>query len=183
MERFIVSRLAMPVLALLALAGTAAADEDNAALLVNLFAKTCGMRPALPSELERLAAGLGFESSNGPITAEMEAGPQVDIVYAATWTEGNGKASLSAFFNGPINSPTVACGVRTTGVSPETLPGLVEISLNAHDRTNEATGDPDMARFTWHAGAAESGDTLEVSTRKAAPRRAAIDMTYTARKQ
>src|SRR5262245_15208586 len=76
-------RFALAGFAMLAVTGAVAAEEDNGPLLVDLFARTCALRPALPSELERIASKLGFVSEGGAITADMERGPRIDILYSA----------------------------------------------------------------------------------------------------
>ncbi|MEH2513028.1 hypothetical protein V1291_004382 [Nitrobacteraceae bacterium AZCC 1564] len=176
-------RFALAGFAMLALAGAAAAEEDNGPALVDLFAKTCALRPALPSEIERIASGVGFVSEGSAISAAMESRPQIDILYSARLTKRGEKVSLTAYFAGPVDAPTVSCGLNTIGVSAEALPGLIETSLNAHDRTEKTPADNKRLRASWRVGAAEGGDTLEVSAWRDSPRRASISFMYRSRKQ
>lgn len=172
-------RFAFAGLVLLALVGATSAEEDNGSTVVDVFAKTCARRPALPSELELLAAELGFVKDGGPITAEMLAGPQIDIVYMARLMKrGEKVASISAYFSGPAVGPTVSCAVSAFNVSAEALPGLIERSLKVRDRTDEPATDDDRRRAKWRLGSAADADTLEMWTRRSPPRLASINIEY-----
>jgi len=172
-------RCAFAGLVMLALSGAAAAEEDHGSILVDVFAKTCARRPALPSELELLAAELGFVEDGGPITADMQAGPQIDIVYTARLIKRGEKiASISAYFSGPANAPTVSCGVSAFNVSAEALPGLIEKSLKVRDRSDAPAAEDDRRQAKWRLGAAADADTLEMSTRRNPPRLASIHVAY-----
>jgi hypothetical protein len=175
-------RFAFAGFAMLALANAVAAEEDHSPALVDLFAKTCAIRPALPSELERTATGLGFVGE-GAISAEMEAGPRIDIVYMARLTKRGENVSLSAYFEGPVEGPTVSCSLTTIGVSAEALPGLIEKSMNAYDRTEKVANDGNRLLASWRIGAAGSDDTLDMSAWRTSPRRASISITYRSRKR
>lgn len=175
-------RLALAGLAMLALAGTAAA-EDNSALLVDLFAKICAPKPALPSQVERIATGLGFVSDGGPITAEMERGPKIDILYMAQLIRrGERLGSMSAYFAGPDDGPEVSCSVSAVGVSADALPSLVEKSLKARERTDKPSKDENLRLASWRFGTG-SGDTLDMSVWRTPPRRASISISYFAHKR
>jgi hypothetical protein len=176
-------RFAFAGLAMLALAGAASAEEDNGPTLVDLFAKTCGLRPALPSEIERTALGLGFVSRGSAITTEMESGPRIDILYSAASMKWGEKVSLTAYFEGPADGPTVSCSLTTVGVSAEALPDLIEKSLRAHDRTEKTSADNKRLLANWRVGATEHGGTLEVSAWRDSPRRASIAFMYRGRKR
>lgn len=176
-------RFAFAALAMLALAGAAAAEEDNGPALVDLFAKICAVRPALPSEMERIAIGLGFVSQGRAITPDMESGPQIDIVYSARWTKRGATISLMAYFNGPADGPTVSCGLSAADVSAEALPALIEKSLNARDRTEKTPVDNKRLEASWRVGAAEDSNGLEVSAWRVSPRRAGINIEYRGRKR
>ena len=178
MVRFVFAGLAM-----VALAGAIAAEEDNGSALVDLFARTCALRPALPSEMSRIASGLGFVSEGGAISAEMEAGPRIDILYSARLTKRGEKVGLTAYFDGPADGPTVTCALTAVGVSADALPGLIETSLNARDRTEKAAVDDNRRLASWRVGAAGDGDTLEMSARRESPRRASIQIVYRSRKR
>ena len=170
-------RLAFAGFAMLVLAGAAAGEEDNGPALVDLFARTCALRPALPSELERSATALGFVSAGPAISPEMERGPRMDIVYTASMTKRGEKVSLSAYFSS-ADGPLASCGVSSAGVSAEALPDRIEKSLNVHDRTVEPTTDHDHLRVSWRTGAAGGSDTLDVSAWRTSPRRASISIKY-----
>ncbi len=174
-------RFAFAGLAVLALAGACAAEDDNGPALVDLFARTCALRPALPSELERSATALGFVSEGPAISPEMERGPRIDIVYSARLTKRGEKVSLLAYFSS-ADGPIVICSVSTVGVSAEALPGLIERSLNAHDRTEEPTADHNHLRVSWRAGAA-GGSALDMSASRVSPQRASISIKYQGGKQ
>jgi hypothetical protein len=163
---------------MLALVGAAAAEEDNGPALVDLFAKTCALRPALPSEIERTALGVGFVSEGSAISANMESGPRIDILYSAKLTKQGEKVGLTAYFDGPAGGPTVTCTLTATGVSTEALPGLIEKSLNARDRTEKPAADNNRLLTSWRVGAAGDGDMLEMSARRDPPRRASIRFVY-----
>jgi hypothetical protein len=164
---------------MLALVGAASAEEDNGPTLVDLFAKTCARRPGLPSDMALLAAELGLVKDGGPITAEMQAGPEIDVVYMARLMKrGEKVASISAYFSGPANGPTVSCAVSAVNVSAEALPGVIEKSLKVRDRTDEPAADDDRRRAKWHLGAAADADTLEMWTRRNPPRLASINIEY-----
>jgi len=164
-------------LAILAFAGAAVADEDNGPALVDLFAKTCARRPALPSDIARLATGLGFVG-DGTVTAEMERGPQIDILYIARLAKAERNVSMTAYFAGPVEGPTVICTLSTAGVSAEALPRPIETSLNARDRTETAGTDTNQRKASWHVGAAGDGDTLDLSAWRTSPQRASVTITY-----
>jgi hypothetical protein len=173
MVRFAFAGLAMLVL----LGGAVAAEEDNGPALVDLFAKTCALRPALPSEMERIALGVGLVSVD-PITADMESGPRIDILYTARLIKrGEKVGSLTAYFEGPADSPTVSCGISAVGVSAEALPALVEKSLNAHHRAEKTPADEKRLQASWRIGAKE-GDMLDVSAWRTSPQRASISFNY-----
>jgi hypothetical protein len=176
-------RFALAGLAMLAFAGAVAAEEDNGPALVDLFARTCAHRPALPSEIERVASKLGFVSEGGAISAEMERGPRIDILYLAKLMKRGEKFGLTAYFDGPADGPSVTCALTAVGVSAEALPGLIEKSLNAHDRTEKAAGDNNRLRASWRASAAGNGDPLEMSAGRDSPRRASIQIIYRGRKR
>ncbi len=171
-------RWGLAALVVLALAGAAAAEEDHGPVLVDLFARICARRPALPSEIERLATGLGFVSDGGPISAAMESGPQIDILYMARLTQRGENVSLTAYFAGPADGPTVICTVSAVGVSAEVLPDLIEKSLRARDRTDKASTNDNQRQASWRLGAAGEGGALEMSAWRAPPRRAAINIEY-----
>jgi hypothetical protein len=170
-------RFAFAALAMLAFAGTVAAEEDNGPALVDLFARTCALRPALPSEMERTASGLGFVGEGGPITAKMEGGPQIDILYSARLAKRGQDVGLTAYFAGPSDGPTVTCALSAVGVSADALPGLIETSLKARNRTEEPAADGRL-RVNWRVGEAEGGDALEMWARRDSPRRASIHIVY-----
>jgi hypothetical protein len=176
-------RFALSGLAMLVLAGAVTAEEDNGPVLVDLFARTCAQRPTLPSEMERIASGLDFASEGGPISAEMETGPRIDILYSAKLMKRGEKVGLTAYFEGPIDGPTVICALTAVGVSAEALPGLIEKSLNAHDRSEKPPADDIRVRASWRAGTAGDGGTLEMSARRDSPRRASIQIVYRGRKR
>ena len=175
-------RIAFAGLAMLALAGAAAAEEDNGPALVDLFARTCARRPALPSEIERLASGLGFVSEGGPISADMERGPRIDILYMARLTKQGANVGLTAYFDGPPDGLSVTCALTAVDVSADALAGLIEGSLDAHDRTEEADADHRRRQASWRVGATGGGDTLHMSAWRDSPRRASIRMVYNSRK-
>lgn len=165
---------------MLALAGAAAAEDDNTALLVDLFAKTCALKPALPSQIERTATGIGFVSDS-PITSEMERGPRIDILYMAKLIRrGEKLGSMTAYFAGPDDGPSVTCTVTATGVSADALPGLIETSLKARERTAKPSNDDNHRLASWRAG---SGDIIDMSAWRTPPRRASISITYVATKR
>src|SRR5215469_6349972 len=120
-------RVAFAGLAMLALAGAAAvaAQEDNGPALVDLFARTCARRLALPSEIERLASGLGFVSEGGRISADMERGPRIDILYTARLTKQGANVGLTAYFDGPPDGLSVTCALTAVDVSADALAGLI----------------------------------------------------------
>lgn len=178
MVRFLFAGLAM-----LTFAGAAATEEDNGPALVDLFAKTCALRPAFPSEMERMALGAGFVTQHRPITPDMESGPRIDILYSATLMKRGEKVSLTAYFDGPPDGPTVSCSVNTVGVSAEALPGLIETSLKGHNRTEKTPADDKRLQANWRVGQAEDGAVLEVSAWRVSPRRASISFTYRGRKR
>ncbi|MBR0831436.1 hypothetical protein JQ596_38620 [Bradyrhizobium manausense] len=171
-------RFAVAGLAMLACAGAVAAEEDNSALLVDLFAKICAPKPALPSQVERVATSLGFVSDGGPITAEMERGPKIDILYMAKLIRrGERIGSMSAYFAGPDDGPSVTCTVTATGVSADALPGLIEKSLKARERADKPSNDENHRLASWRVGTG-SGDTLDMSVWRTSPRRASISIGY-----
>jgi len=176
-------RFAFAGIAMLALAGAAAAEEDNGPALVDLFAKTCALRPALPSEIERIASELGFVSRGSAITADMESEPRIDILYSARMTQRGENVGLTAYFDGPVDGPTVTCSLSVAGVSSEALPGLIETSLNARDRTEKPAVDDNRLLLSWRVGGAEDDDTLEISARRDSSRRASISLMYHGRKR
>ncbi|MGY8661639.1 hypothetical protein Q3C01_04630 [Bradyrhizobium sp. UFLA05-109] len=90
---------------------------------------------------------------------------------------------MTAYFAGPADGPTVTCALTAVGASAETLPGLIEKSLNVHDRTDEAIGDDDRVRASWRAGAAEAGDMFEMWAHRNPPRRASIHIVYRSHKR
>lgn len=178
-----VVRLVFAVLALLVLTRVAPAEEDNGPALVDLFVKTCALRPLLPSEMERIASGLGFASDGSPISADMETGSRIDILYMAELKKRGEKiASLTAYFDGPAGGPTVICSVTATGVSADSLPGLIEKSLNARDRIEKAP-DNDRRMANWRMGAPGDDEKLEMSARRNSPRRASITIEYRGHKR
>ena len=178
------NRAALPFggLAMLALVSAAAAEEDHGPVLVDLFARTCALRPALPSELESTATGLGFVG-DGRISAEMEGGPNIDIVYSARLEKWGENVGISAYFSGPIDGPTVICSLTSRGVSADALPDLIEKALNAHDRTEKAANDGNRLLASWRTGAAGDGDTLEMSSWRTSPRLTSIKIEYRGRKR
>ena len=176
-------RLALAGLAVLTLAGPAASEELDAPTLVNLFVKTCALRPALPSELYRIASEVGFASEYGPIRAELESGPKIDIVYAAKLMVRGEKVSLTAYFTGPVDGPEVVCSVQSLSVSPDGLADLIAQSLRTYDRTDKATADGNRLQVDWHLGAAGTGDKLELRAYQDPPRRASISLDYVGRKR
>jgi hypothetical protein len=127
--------------------------------------------------MERVASGMGFVSEDKAIWAELERGPRIDVLYSAKLMKQGEKIGLTAFFEGPVDNPTVTCTLNAVGVSAEALPDLIERSLNAQGRT-EKTADSNRLQLNWRVGAAESGDTLEASVRRDPPRRASIQLTY-----
>jgi hypothetical protein len=176
-------RIAIAGLALLAFAGTAAAEEDNSAMLVDLFAKICASKPARPSQLEHIATALGFASESGPITPDMERGPKIDIVYGAKLVRGNERlGSVSAYFTGPDDALEVSCAVTLVGVSADALPGLIEKSLKARERADQPTSNENHRQVNWRVGAG-SGDKLDMSVWRTSPRRASINLNYVAYKR
>ncbi|OPY98542.1 hypothetical protein A5906_30950 [Bradyrhizobium sacchari] len=176
-------RFALAGFALLALAGAAGAEEDNSALLVDLFAKICAPKPAKPSQVERIATGQGFVSDGGPITAEMERGPRMDLLYSAKLIRrGERLGSMTAYFAGPDDAPSVTCTVSAVGVSADALPGLIETSLKARERTNKPSSDDDHHLASWRVGSG-SGDTLDMSVWRTSPHRASITINYYATKR
>ncbi|MDA9507593.1 hypothetical protein XI09_23750 [Bradyrhizobium sp. CCBAU 11386] len=176
-------RFALAGFALLALASAAGAEEDNSALLVDLFAKICAPKPARPSQVERIAGGLGFVSDGGPITAEMEREPKIDILYSAKLIRrGERLGSMTAYFAGPDDGPSVTCTVSAVGVSADALPGLIETSLKARERTDKPSNDDNHRLASWHVGTG-SGDTLEMSVWRTPPHRASISINYYATKR
>lgn len=178
-----VVRFALAGFALLALASAAGAEEDNSAFLVDLFAKICAPKPARPSQIERIAADLGFVSDSGPITAEMERGPKIDILYSAKLTRrGERLGSMTVYFVGPDDGPSVTCTVSAVGVSADALPGLIETSLKARERTDKPSNDDNHRLASWRVGSG-SGDTLEMSVWRTSPHRASISSNYYAYKR
>ena len=171
---------------MLACAATAAAEEDNGHALVDLFARTCARRPALPSEMERIPSGLGFVSEGGAISADMERGPKIDILYMARLTSPSGKVGLTAYFSGPADGPAVNCALTATSVSPDALPALVEKALKVRDRTAMAAPDDNRLVVSWHLDAhldaSADGDRVERWARQDLPRRASIQVEYRGRK-
>jgi hypothetical protein len=164
-------------LAALALMDAARADDDNSALLVDLFVKVCAPRPAKPSQVERIATGLGFVSDGGPITAETERGPTIDLLYSAKLIRrGERIGGMSAYFSGPGDGPHVTCTVTATGVSADVLPGLIQTLLQARERTDKPSNDANHLMASFHVG----GDTLESSVWRTSPRRASISIDYDA---
>lgn len=176
-------RFALAGLALLALADAAGAEEDNSALLVDLFAKICAPKPARPSQVERIATGLGFVSDGGPITAEMERRASIDVLYAAKLIRrGERLGSMTAYFTGPDDGVSVSCTVSAVGVSADAVPGLIETSLKAHERTDKPSNDDNHRLASWRVGAG-SGDTLDMSVWRTPPHRASITLNYVAHRR
>jgi hypothetical protein len=175
-------RLAFAAFVMLAFAGAVAAEEDHGPALVDLFARTCVRRPALPSEIERMATGLGFLSDGGPISAAMESGPKIDILYMARLTQRGENVSLTAYFAGPSDGPTVICTLTAVGVSAEALPDLIEKSLKPRDRTDKPAADDIRRQASWRLGAGD-GDALDMSARRDPPQRASINLEYLGRKR
>lgn len=175
-------RFAVAGLAMLMVAALAAAEEDNGPVLVDLFAGTCARRPALPSEMERIASRLGFVSEGGAVSADMERGPKIDILYMARLTRPGGKVGLTAYFTGPADGPTVSCALTATGVSPDALPSLIETALKVHDRSAKAAPDDNRRVVSWRLGDTGEGDAVEMWARPDLPRRASIQIEYRGRK-
>lgn len=174
-------RFAFAVLAGLALPGAAGAEEDNGPDLVDVFARTCAQRPALPSDLARASTALGFTSDGGQIGPDLEAGPKIDIVYTARATKKSVKYGLSAYFDGPGGDLTVSCGVTAHGISSEKLLNRVEKAFAVRDRKSEPVIDGKPIRLRWMFGA--DGDILEMSAHAPPPRRAGLNLSYRARKR
>ncbi|QOG18007.1 hypothetical protein FOM02_12290 [Bradyrhizobium sp. SEMIA] len=178
-----VVRVALAGFALLALVGAARAEEDNSALLVDLFAKICAPKPSRPSQVERIATGLGFASDGGPITAEMERGAKIDLLYSAKLLRRDERlGSMTAYFAGPDDGPSVTCTVSAVGVSADALPGLIETSLKARERTDKPSNDDNHRLASWRVGAG-SGDALDMSVWRTSPHRASISINYYATKR
>jgi hypothetical protein len=171
-------RFAFAGLVMLALAGTAAGAEDHGPALVELFAKTCALRPALPGDLERIASALGFVSDGGPIKPELERGPRIDVVYMARLKKRGEDIALSAYFEGPADGPTVSCALNSVGVSADALPELIEKALSARDRAEKASSDNRRLQASWRVKASGDDDTLEMSAWREAPQRASIHIAY-----
>ena len=172
------TRCAFAGLVMLALSGAVAAEEDHGSTLVDLFAGTCAKRPASPLVIQLFASELGFVSSDRPITADMERGPQIDILYMARFTKQGLNVGLSAYFSGPADAPSVSCSLSSADVSAEALLALIENSLKVRDRTEETANDGNRRLAKWRVGAAENGDTLDMSAWRVPPRRASIGLTY-----
>jgi hypothetical protein len=150
-------------------------------LLVDLFGKICAPKPARPSQVERIAVGLGFVSVGGPITPAMERTANIDILYSAELIRrGERLGSMTAYFTGPDDGPNVTCTVSVVGVSADALPGLIETSLKARERTDKASNDADHRRASWHVGA---DDTLDMSVWRTPPYRASLNINYVAHKR
>jgi hypothetical protein len=179
-ERGIISmfRFALVGSVILMLTSAAAAEEVDGPVLVDLFANTCMRRPALPSELDRIASQLGFISEHGPISAEMESGSKIDILYFAKLMVRGEKVSLSAYFTGPVDAPTVSCKVGSLKASTDRLPELVEQSVETYERSDEVTADGNRLEVKWRLGAADSGDTLELRSYQDPVQRASITINY-----
>jgi hypothetical protein len=179
----VVVRFVLAGFALLALAGAAGAEDDNSTLLVDLFAKICAPKPARPSQVERIAASLGFVSDGGPITAEMERGAKIDLLYSAKLIRrGERLGSMTAYFSGPDDGPSVTCTVSAVGVSADALPELIETSLKARERTDKPSSDDNHRLASWRV-CAGSGDALDMSVWRTSPHRASITINYYAYKR
>lgn len=159
--------------------GAAVAEEVEAPVLVDLFVNTCMRRPALPSELDRIASQLGFTSERGPISAEMESGPQIDILYFAKLMVRGEKVGIAAYFSGPIDAPTISCKVGSLKASTDRLPELIEQSVETYERSEKVIADGNGLGVKWRLRTGDSGDTLELrSYQHLGPRRASINIEY-----
>ena len=171
-------RFALVGSVILMLTGAAAAEEVEGPVLVDLFANTCMRRPALPSELDRIASQLGFTSESSPISAELESGPQIDILYFAKLMVRGEKVGISAYFFGPVDAPAVSCTVGSLKASTDGLSELVERTVETYERSEKVIGDGNGLAVKWRPGAADSDDRLELRTYKKPMRHASITMFY-----
>jgi len=158
--------------------GATAAEEVEAPILVDLFVNTCMRRPALPSELDRIASQLGFVSENGAISVELESGPKIDILYFAKLMVRGEKVGISAFFYGPIEAPTVSCKVGSLKASTDGLPELIEQSVETYERSEKVIADGNGLQTKWRLRAGDSGDTLELRSYQHPAPRASINIEY-----
>jgi hypothetical protein len=165
----------------LLLASAAGAEGIKGHELINLFSKTCLLKPALPSELDSIASKAGFANEGASISLELERGSALDVVYFAKLPPGK-KAGISAYFTGPVENPSVSCTVKSLDVSTEGLEELVEESIDTRDRTIEATAKGGGLLVKWHLGAEGGGDMLELTSYKD-PSRASITISYHARER
>jgi hypothetical protein len=161
------------------LPGLAVASEVPSREFVDLFTKTCMMRPTLPSKLSEIATGLGFVDSNAPLDTSLEGGPTIDILYFARLTRDGMTVSLSAYFSGTQGHVQVSCSIGSLEASTAGLADRLAQTIPARDRRGslEATGNGE--RLRWHTGPVDRSDVLELSTFEA-PSRARISLTYRA---
>jgi hypothetical protein len=163
------------------LGATSAAADGNGLVLLGLFQKTCAQRPALPTTLQRLAKAAGFESEH-TITAEMESGANLDIVYFAKLVQGAATVKMSAYFSGSRDAPVVNCSTSTTGVNAKDLATAVEAAEHVASPSTQVSNDGAVVRLKWTFGSGDANDWLEMSSRRDEPRLAGLNLSYQVRK-
>lgn len=168
-------------LLLLVLAATPAAADGRGLALLGVFEQTCGQRPALPTQLQRLAQAAGFASDNGDIRPDQETGDKLDVIYFAKLVQGEATFSLSAYFSGIIVAPVVSCSIGTIGADAKDLAAAVEATEHVTSPVAEVSNDGAMSMLKWTFGVAKS-DWLELRARRDSPRRVSVALSYQVRK-
>jgi len=147
--------------------------------LVDLFSNTCLLHPALPRELNRFASKVGFRSTGPEIPEELQSAPNVDLLYFAKLRLDE-KVSLSGYFSGPVDRPTVVCTVRSHGVTAQGLGDLIERSIHPYNRTDAMIADGAGHRTNWRFQTKDGEGMLELRFYSTPPR-ASITYTYQGR--
>jgi len=161
---------------LLVLIDCAAAENLKDRQLIDLFSRTCLLRPAFPNELESIASRAGFTNTGPEIAPQYVNGPLMDVLYLGKLLADE-NISLSGHFSGEFESPTVICTVRSPRVSTSALEDLVEHSFQATDRTSKIIAEGSGRQTKWLLGSDHGEGILEVRSYTSLPR-ASITITY-----
>jgi len=158
------------------LAGGAAAESVKDRQLIDLFSRTCLLRPAFPNELESIASKAGFTNTGPEIAPQYVNGPLMDVLYLGKLLADE-NVSLSGHFSGDFESPTVICTVRSAGVATGAVEDLVEHSFQATDRTSKIIAEGSGRQTKWLLGPNSGEGMLEVRSYTSPPR-TSITITY-----
>ena len=157
-----------------------AAAADDGVRLLELFQKTCGLKPDTGRALDALASPLGYVAKDTEALANEKSVDSYGALYHWRLPDSGPSFHLDVYLSGEPDKYQFACGIAAENVDGDALVAGLKAGMKLDEPLQETKPDSATITLTWKLGAKAMPDSLVFSLRSRG--RSDIEFTYWVKK-